>query len=876
LPDLPTGTVTFLFTDIEGSTTLLQHLGDAYPAVLRDHHELLRSVIQKSGGREVSTEGDAFFVVFPTAPQAVQAAADMQRGIAGHAWPRDASVRVRMGLHTGEGVVEGGTYVGLDVHRAARIASSGHGGQVVISAATRGLVEPTLPPGVGLRDLGSHRLKDLLAPEHLSQLTIEGLPSDFPSIRSLDARPNNLPTQPTSFLGRERDLLETRRLLEGSRLLTLTGPGGTGKTRLALQTASEELTSFADGVFYTPLAAITDPTLVPSTIAESLRLREESDRLIAETLKQYLSDKELLLVLDNFEQVLDAGPFVSELLAASPRLKVLVTSRTVLDLSGEQEMPVPPLDLPDPDHLPDVETLSQYEAVALFIERAVATRPDFSVTNENAPAVAEICVRLDGLPLAIELAAARVKILSPEAILQRLDQRLELLTRGARDVPARQRSLRGAIEWSYDLLDEKERRMFERVSVFVGGCRLDAFEVVCAPGHLGIDGIEALTSLVDKSLLRRNEIEQDEPRFVMLGTIREYGLERLNASAESDEIRDRHASYFLDLAQRAEPELTGADQGRWLDLVSADHDNFRAALTWATERGNVEPALLAAGALWRFWQQRGHLAEGRTRTEELLRHPSAASRTAGRFKALSGAGSLAYWQNDYEAARAHYREALDIARERNDRSAIALGASNMGYAKLLEDDRTGAEELFRESATVYEEVGDLLGQAQTDTLIGWMLSLKGDLETGLERYEQGIALLRQVGDRFGLADSLGAIAQLYIQAGRLQEARSVSLEALELFHEADNQSGISYVLEALGELESRLGRFERALRLAGAADAIREVIGGGAPPELMQVEDPRKRAKERMSEGEIERAWAEGRAMSLDDALAYAMEGGRE
>jgi predicted ATPase/class 3 adenylate cyclase len=876
LPNLPIGTVTFLFTDIEGSTRLLQRLGAGYPTVLRDHHELLRSVIQHTGGNEVSTEGDAFFVVFPTAPLAVEAAAEMQRRIAGHAWPPDSNVRVRMGLHTGEGVVEGGTYVGLDVHRAARIASTGHGGQIIISSATRGLVEQALPPGVGLRDLGSHRLKDLRDPEHLYQLTIEGLSWEFPAIRSLDARPNNLPTQPTSFVGRERELAETRRLLEGSRLLTLTGPGGTGKTRLALQAAAEELTSFSDGVFYAPLATITDPALVPSTIAESLRLRGESDRPIAETLKQYLSDKELLLVLDNFEQVFEAGPLVSELLAAAPRLKVLVTSRTVLDLSGEQEMPVPPLELPDPRRLPDVETLSQYEAVTLFIERALATKPDFSVTNENAPAVAEICVRLDGLPLAIELAAARVKILPPEAILQRLDQRLELLTRGARDLPARQRSLRGAIEWSYDLLDDTERRVFERVSVFVGGCSLDAFEAVCGAEHLGIDAIEALSSLVDKSLLRRNQTEPDEPRFVMLKTIREYGLERLNSSAEAEEIRDRHATYFLDLAQRAEPELTGTDQSRWLDLVSNDHDNFRAALTWATERGNVEPALLAAGALWRFWHQRGHLAEGRTRTEELLRQPSASSRTIGRFKALSGAGSLAYWQNDYEPTRSYYREALDIARDRNDRPGIALGALNMGFGRLLEGDRNRAEDLFRESAAVYEEVGDLLGQAQTETLIGWMLSLRGDIEKGLERYEHGVALLREVGDRFGLADSLGGIAQLYIQAGRLNEARSVSLEALQLFHEADNHSGISFVLEALGELESRLGRFDRALRLAGAADAIREVVGGGAPPELMQIEDPRTRAGERMSEEEIERAWAEGRAMSLEEALAYARNGGTE
>ncbi|HET6770221.1 MAG TPA: tetratricopeptide repeat protein [Actinomycetota bacterium] len=866
--------MTFMFTDIEGSTYLLQRLGEAYPRVLSAHNDIVRSAIEAQGGREVSTEGDSFFVVFPTAPQATAAAVAMQRALADHPWPDDAPVAVRMGLHTGQAVIEGQTYVGLDVNRAARIAAAGHGGQIVISSSTRGLVEHALPDGTELRDLGEHRLKDLAHPEHLFQLVIEELASEFPPLRSLDARPNNLPVQPTSFVGRERELSEARRLLEGTRLLTLTGPGGTGKTRLAVQAAAEELTGFADGAFYIGLDTITDPKLVASKIAEAVSVREESARPLAETVKSYLTDKELLLVLDNFEQVLEAGPFVSELLAAAPGVKGLVTSRTALGLYGEQEMAVPPLALPGPTSLLDAESLSQYEAVALFIERALASRADFSVTNENAPAVAEICIRLDGLPLAIELAAARIKILSPQAILQRLHQRLELLTRGARDLPARQRSLRGAIEWSYDLLEETERRMFERVSVFVGGCGLDAFEAVCSPGRFELDGLDALGSLMDKSLLRRAEGESGDPRFVMLETIREYGLEQLSASGEAEEVRDAHAAYFFDLAERAEPELTGREQRRWLDLVSADHDNFRAALNWATERADVEPALSAAGALWRFWQQRGHLAEGRTRTEELLRHPSAQPRTAGRFKALSGAGSLAYWQNDYDATRRHYPEALEIARELNDRPAIALGTSNMAFARLLEDDWEGAQELFRESAAVSEEVGDRLGQAQTETLIGWTLSRQGDLEGGLERYERGITLLRQVGDRFALADSLGAIALLYTRAGRHEAARSVSLEALELFEEAGNKSGVSYVFEALGELEGRLGRFDRAIRLAGAGDAIREVIGGGAPPELQQVEDPRRMARERMSDEEIDGAWAEGRAMSIEEALAYAREEG--
>jgi class 3 adenylate cyclase len=468
---LPTGTVTFLFSDIEGSTRLLQTLGDRYVAVLDEHAAILRRAVAGAGGVEVSTEGDSFFVAFASPQAAVRAAVATQRGLAAHDWPPGRPVRVRMGLHTGEGVLGGDNYVGLDVHRAARIAGAAHGGQVLVSDATRALVDHGLPDGASLRDLGEHRLKDIALPERLHDLVIEGLRADFPPPRTLDARRDNLPVQLTSFVGRNEEIAEVRRLLGRTRLLTLSGPGGVGKTRLALQVAAELLAGFGDGAFFVDLSSVTDPALVPSVVAQVLGVPEVAGRPILEAVRDRLRNQELLLVVDNFEQVVEAAPLLEELLTAAPALKVLVTSRVVLSLRGEQEYVVPPLELPDPERLPDLPALGRVEAVRLFTERAQAVRPGFRLTEENAPAVAEICARLDGLPLAIELAATRTQVLSPEQLLARLQQRLALLTSGARTLPERQRTLRAAIAWSYDLLEAAERRLLARLSVFSGAGR---------------------------------------------------------------------------------------------------------------------------------------------------------------------------------------------------------------------------------------------------------------------------------------------------------------------------------------------------------------------------------------------------------------------
>ncbi|HEY8922204.1 MAG TPA: adenylate/guanylate cyclase domain-containing protein, partial [Candidatus Limnocylindria bacterium] len=477
MTEIPTGTVTFLFTDIEGSTRLAQDLGDAWPPLLERHRQIARAAWAEQRGVEIGTEGDSFFVVFTSAPQAVAAAVAAQRGLAAEAWPADGQVRSRMGLHTGEGVLSGGSYVGLDVHRAARIRSAGHGGQVLLSATTRALVEGALPDGVTLREMGEHRLKDLSRPERIWDLVIDGVRSDFPALSTLNAVPNNLPMQLTSFLGRQREIAEGRQLLIDGRLLTLTGPGGTGKTRLSLQIAADATDRFPDGIYFVPLGTISQSDLVLPTIAQAVGLVDPGPQAL-DRLVEHIGAKCFLLVLDNFEQVNDAAPQIAELLVRAPKISVLVTSRSPLRVSGEREYPVPPLGVPDPRHLPDLEQFSTYESVALFVERAMAVRPDFAVTSANAPAVAEICVRLDGLPLAIELAAARVRVLTPQAIMDRLGDRLKLLSGGSRDLPERQQTLRGAIAWSHDLLDEADQRVFARFAVFAGGATLDAVERV--------------------------------------------------------------------------------------------------------------------------------------------------------------------------------------------------------------------------------------------------------------------------------------------------------------------------------------------------------------------------------------------------------------
>jgi len=866
---LPTGTVTFLFTDIEGSTRLATELAERWPPILARHHALMREAISAHEGVEVMTEGDAFFVVFPAPAAAVAAAADAQRLLEHEAWPAGGEVHVRMGMHTGEAMLGGDNYVGLDVHRAARVASAGHGGQVLISDTTRALVDRALPDGVELKDLGSHRLKDLPTPEHIYQLVIGGLQADFPPIKSLDARPNNLPMPVTTFVGRERQIEEIKARLAVSRLLTLTGPGGTGKTRLSIRVAEELLDEYRDGCWFVALDALRDADLVPSAIASALGVRVPGDRPALDALNAWLAEKQLLLVLDNFEQITAAAPLIGQMLAAAPGLRVLATSRIPLHIYGENEYAVPPLatvaELRAAAH--DPERLSTYEAVRLFIERALGAKSDFTVNNANAPAVAEICARLDGLPLAIELAAARVKLLTPDQILARLESNLGVLATSAQDLPERQRTMRGAIEWSFQLLTPEEQKTFARLSVFRGGFTLDSAEQVVLDKDLQIDVFDGLASLADKSLLRTVDAGS-ETRFAMLETIREYATELLAAAPDGDEIRRAHARHYFKLATEGEAHLTAQDSGKWLDHLEREHDNLRAAFHRAPELGLLDDALIAAGAIWRFWQQRGHFTEARTIYDRLLAQPGAAP--TARAKALVGGGGIAYWQNDFSVVGPWYHEAVELYRAAGDEAGLAEALFNLSYVPLLEGDLPEAARIANEAVELFAKLGNEAGVAKSEQVAAFVDYYSASPEASVKLLEKASEIYRRLGDQFLLADSLVSTSLPYANLGKWDDVGRLVNEGLDIFVRNNNQSGIAMVYEILGAGLAFLDQDVAAAQMFGASETLRERIGGGAPTQLVNTEAYRKMAEEALGEMRFTELRLEGGAMSDEAALAMA------
>ncbi len=866
---LPTGTVTFLFTDIEGSTRLVQQLGEEFHRVLDEHHALMRGVVDEGGGVVVSTEGDAFFVVFPSASAAARAALAMQRVLADRSWPGGVDVAVRMGLHTGEGHLAGDNYGGIDVHRAARIAGAAHGGQIVLSASTKALVDGAIKDA-RLTDLGEHRLKDLERTEHLYQLSAPELRSEFPALRTLDARPNNLLIQLTPFIGRESEMGDVIEMLRNHRLVTLTGPGGTGKTRLGIEIAAVMMLEFADGVFFVPLATVVDPSLVASSIGHVFELKEQGDRPMLDIVKEYLRDKEMLLALDNFEQILDAAPLVADLLACAPGLKVLVTSRAVLHVSGEHEFAVPPMAIPDPEDLPPPEALGRYDAVDLFVQRASAVRPDFTLTESNAQAIAAICARLDGLPLAIELAAARMNVLAPAEILGRLERSLSLLTGGARDLPRRQQTLRDAISWSYELLEDSEKALFRRLGVFVGGWGFDAAEAVCDPdGELGIEMFDALASLADKSLIRRYETELGQSRFRMLVTIRSFALEQLQNGDEYEAVRRRHAAHFYELVRRAEPELTG--KGEWADRLEFEIDNLRAVLQFCIETRDTETALMLGGCAWRFWHLRAHIAEGLQWLNELLAMPEAQERTAGRAKALMGAGSLTYWQNHFEITRGHYEEGLAIYRELDDRPGMAEALFNLGYLAAVDQDYPTSAARHSEARAISEALDDRSRQAWAAEGAALASTFSGDQEKARRLATEALEIFRELEDWYGELNSLFVLFMAARADGDLDGAREIMRADLEIAQSNRDLTGIAGALDLFSDVLLDLDSYEDAVRLAGAADRLKEQLGGGAPPTLVGVRDARRHCVGVIDDATIAAAWEDGRAMSPEDATAYAL-----
>lgn len=872
---LPTGTVTFLFTDIEGSTRLLSRLGKGYDPVLATHTHLLREAVEQRGGVVVNTDGDALFVVFDSADEAVAAVVAGQRALASAPWPEDVQIRVRMGLHTGEGRLGGEDYVGLDVNRTARIANAGHGGQSLLSDATAALIASSLPAGVGLRDLGLHHLKDLPAPERLWQLQIDGLKAEFPPLRTAGHGAAHLPAEVNSFVGRA-EVEAVLRLTDSARLVTLTGPGGTGKTRLSRKVASEVAYRFDDGVYFVALDAVIDADLVASEIAATLSLAGGTNAPLERVL-DYLRERNVLLVLDNMEQVIEAAADVARILKECARVSIVATSRIPLRIYGEREFAVPALATPTPGERLDPERAARFEAVRLFVDRAVDAQPDFRLDADNATVVGDIVARLDGLPLAIELAAARLRTLPLEALRTRLDSRLDALTGGARDVPKRQRTLRAAIDWSHELLDEPDRRLFARFSVMAGGAVLDQIEPTCgSTDEIGRELFDGLEGLSEHSLLYVDTQSSADPRFAMLATIREYAHERLEASAEAELIRARHARAYLALAEAAAPHLLGPDGARWNDRLEVEHDNLRSALDWVVERDEAALGMRMVAALWRFWQVRGHLYEGDERVHAVLALPSAEERPAElRARAELAAGGIAWWRSDFEATHRHYAAALELARTTDDKPLLAEALYNAAF--VLDPTETDTLQryllgrpLFEESLALYRELGDTGGVASCLWGLAFAAAAERDLDAALDLGSQSLELSRELDDPFRIGWAAHFVGLCSMVTGRPAAAAEMLGESLDIWTRAGDKSGMVLLVAAIATLAGTRGRAERQWRLLGAVDRLRVETGTDLVNQDIEilgwrpVSDP---------ETDQQRAWfGSGGVLSMDDALALARE----
>jgi predicted ATPase/class 3 adenylate cyclase len=910
----PSGTVTFLFSDIEGSTQLQQKYPEQTKLNLARHDSILRLAIEANNGYIFKTIGDAFCAAFHTAGDALLAAMQAQTDLHIENWGV-APIKVRMGLHTGlADIQDDGDYNGYaTLSRVQRLMAAAHGGQTIISRATQELVREDTPPGIVLRDEGEHRLKDLVHAEHIFQVDFPNIPTEFPALKTLNARLNNLPAQLTPFFGRAEQISSICKLLLNAdvRLITLIGPGGTGKTRISLQAAQEVLDQFPNGVFFVPLADDTDSNQFISRLAQQLEVREGGRPLLA-NVKDFLHDKCLLLILDNFEQLVSAAPVVGDLLSGASQLKILVSSRIALNLHGEHEYSVPPLNLPPVENEVTAKNLARNESILLFVERASAAQPNFILTDDNASAVAQICRRLDGLPLALELAAARVKLLSPQAILARLDDRLRLLTGGARDLPARHQTLRNTLEWSYGLLNQDEKTLFTRLGVFVGGFTLEAAEMVCnTDGHLDI--LERVTSLVNNSLLRQEITADGEPRLGMLETLRAYALERLVESGELETIQGQHARYFGDMIlNRMGTELFSANATYWLNWIEREHDNIRATLAWSlTYPQGIELGARLVMALNWFWYRRGFLLEGSMWTERVLDSPALQPASAQRAMALETGGMLSVWRGNQDAGLTQLRESLAIEQKlENEQSIASLLTSNavalinmgqdsaaqpllmeaqgifktqnnapfrvitlvhLGNAELGLGNPINARALHEEALTEARAIGENWLIAFGLNNLGEVARVEGQYDRARAYYEQCKVLLNNTGDNGDMAryeHSLGYVAQ---HEKDYPLADSQFRKSLAMFRKLGNRRGISECLAGLAGVKARQGQSAWGATMLSAAETLLHATGGAWwPADRVEVERNRAIIKSTLKEDEFSMAWKTGAVMTIDQAIAFA------
>ncbi|HZT42937.1 MAG TPA: tetratricopeptide repeat protein [Chthonomonadaceae bacterium] len=915
MSDLPGGTVTFLFTDIEGSTKLWEKHPEVMRTALACHDKLLKETIQRYGGHVFKTVGDAFCAAFTMAPAALSATIAAQRALLSESYEEIGALRVRMALHTGVAEQRDHDYFGPSLNRVARLLAIGHGGQVLLSKVTQALVRESLPAECDLKDMGSHRLKDLQDPEQVFQLLAADLPADFPPLRSLQSFANNLPVQLTSFIGREREIQEVKELLTKTRLLTLVGSGGSGKSRLALQVAADLIEQYPDGVWLVELASLSDPALVPQAVATALRVQEEPGRSLLQTLADTLKPKRLLLLLDNCEHLLNAcAQLADALMRVSSQLTILASSREALGITGERSYRIPSLLLPDGALRTPVETLMQCDSVRLFADRATTYLPSFAVTHTNAPAVAQICRRLDGIPLAIELAAARVRVLPAEQIATRLDDRFRLLTGGSRAALPRQQTLRALIDWSYDLLSEPEKILLSRLSVFAGGWTLEAAEAVCADEQVeGWEVLDLMASLVDKSLVAFEQTTA-KARYRLLETVRQYARDRLAEREEAPPLRGRHRDYYLALAVETAPHLQGPEMMVGLDTLETEHDNLRTALAWCREdAGDPQAGLRLAKALLRFWEMRGYLTEGREHLREHLARTDAQETTQLRAEALNGIGVLAYRQGDYIQARAYLEQALEInraignqkgeainlgnlgnvasyqgdyaraqayyeqflviSRERGQRAWEARILTNLGNLALHQESYETARSHYDQALTINREISNRAEEASTLGNLGEAAYYQQDYPLARAYYEQAIAIHQEIGNRDGEALVLVGLGNLARKQEELTHARSLYTQALQIRQQLGQKSELTIILEGFAALYAAMRQFERAARLYGAAEQLRAHRGEPLPPNQQHEQEETITAiRSALGEKVFPSAWAEGRLLTLDQALTHALE----
>ena len=919
---LPTGTVTFLFTDIEGSTRLAQEHPREMPVLLARHHAILNQAIEMHHGFVFRIVGDSFSAAFDTASDAVDAALEAQRRLQNEPWS-PASIKVRMGIHTGSAQRrvdpqgQGASYEGYGtLALTQRVMSVGHGGQILLSQATRDLVKDRLPEGTEVRDMGERRLKDIFRPEHIYQVSASDLLSEFPPLTTLETFNHNLPIQLTSFIGRDLEISESQKLFSSTRLLTFIGPGGTGKTRLSLQVAAEQIPEFKDGVWLIELAQLADSNYLPSAIASTFHLRELQGVPLVDTLTDYLRGKQLLLILDNCEHLIETCARLSEhFLHACPKLKMITSSREALGIDGETVYRVPSLSLPQGvEDLRDAGDLTKYEATRLFAERALKANPQFTLTKENAAAVTQICKRLDGIPLAIELAAARVKLFTPQQIAERLDDRFKLLTGGSRTALPRQQTLRALIDWSYLTLNEMEQDVLRRLAVFSGGWTFEAAEAVAGE----VEAMDGLSGLVNKSLVNVEE-KEGESRYRYLETIRQYAMEKLVESGDAADARTRHLNHFLDVSRRAEEKFGTAQRGMWVDRLELEHDNLRSGLGWALE-SDPESALQMVCSLAGFWLSRRHMTEGCNWCQTAISRAEALSRAGTnidqtRVRAYSALAMLFINHGEHQAGQVAARQAVALARQLDDPLQLARALHFLGMSAAFSGDETLAFDSLRESEALCRKFGykdELAGVLQslayvtieiygpqaeeqvqsyleetlalsqgsvdpdaavrTEGILARLALFRGDLQEARKHADLMLGLHRAMGDQLSVTGHQTSMAHVARQIGNYQEALALYRETLPDWQKMGHRGAVAHQLECFAFIAKAQEQGERAVKLMSAAEALREASSSQrTPQERIEYDRELAGARAAFDEKTFDWLWAEGQSMNMEQAIDFAL-----